>query len=103
MASSSVAAAPIEPAAPLLAAPRRQSTVGWQIASGIRRNPAAIVSLVVLLIVIIAAIFATSLPFTYDHQDIRKRNAPPSRSICSAPINSGATCSRASPMARGSR
>jgi len=38
MASSTVAAVPIEPAAPLLAAPRRHSTVGWQIASGIRRN-----------------------------------------------------------------
>lgn len=79
MASSSVAAAPIDRAAPLLAAPRRRSTVGWQIASGIRHNPAAIVSLLVLLIVIIAAIFATSLPYTYDHQDIRNRNSPPSR------------------------
>ena len=61
MASSTVAAMPIEPAAPLLAAPRRHSTVGWQIASGIRRNPAAIISLVVLGMVTIAAIFATSL------------------------------------------
>jgi hypothetical protein len=51
MATSSVAAVPIEPAAPLLVAPRRQRSVGWQIATGIRRNPAAIVSLVVLLII----------------------------------------------------
>ena len=79
MASSTVAAIPIESAAPLLAAPRRHSSVGWQIASGIRRNPAAIISLVVLGIVTIAAIFATSLPFTYDHQDIRQRNSPPSQ------------------------
>jgi ABC-type dipeptide/oligopeptide/nickel transport system permease subunit len=79
MASSTVAAMPIEPAAPLLAAPRRHNTVGWQIASGIRRNPAAIISLVVLGMVTIAAIFATSLPFTYDHQDIRQRNSPPSQ------------------------
>lgn len=78
MATSSVAAVPIEPAAPLLAAPRRHTTVGWQIVSSIRRNPAAIISLGVLLIVIIAAIFATSLPFTYDYQDLRQRNSPPS-------------------------
>ena len=43
MATSSVAAVPIEPAAPLLAAPRRHTTVGWQIVSSIRRNPAATV------------------------------------------------------------
>jgi peptide/nickel transport system permease protein len=32
-----------------------------------------------LVLVLLAALFATSLPYTYDHQDLRARNAPPSR------------------------
>ena len=79
MASSAVAAMAIEPAGTPRDAPRRHRGVGWQIVSGIRRNPAAIVSLIILLIVAAAALFATSLPYTYDHQDIRERNSPPSR------------------------
>ena len=79
MASSAAAAVPVEPAAPLREAPRRRRALGWQIASGIRRNPAAVLSLVILSLVLIAAVFATSLPFTFDYQDLRQRNAPPSR------------------------
>ncbi len=47
--------------------------------AGIRRNPAAIASLIVLAVVFLAAIFATSLPYSYDEQDYKARNAPPSR------------------------
>jgi ABC-type dipeptide/oligopeptide/nickel transport system permease subunit len=68
---------PILPAKPH-PEPRRNG-LGWQIARGVWRNPAAIISLVVLSVVILAAIFATSLPYTYDGQDYRIRNAPPSR------------------------
>lgn len=57
--------------------PRRKG-LGWQIVRGIRHNPAAIVSLIVLTVVILAAIFATSLPYSYDGQDYKIRNAPPS-------------------------
>ena len=57
--------------------PRRNS-LGWQILRGIRHNPAAIASLIVLGVVILAAIFATALPYTYDAQDYKIRNAPPS-------------------------
>jgi ABC-type dipeptide/oligopeptide/nickel transport system permease subunit len=76
--AGNAAALPAGVVSPGLATPRRRGGLGWQLATGIRRNPAAIVSLVVLLVVIVAAIFATSLPYTYDHQDIRARNAPPS-------------------------
>ena len=57
MATSSIATVPIEPAAPLLAAPRRHTPVGWQIVSSIRRNPAAMISLIVLLIVPVIGLF----------------------------------------------
>jgi ABC-type dipeptide/oligopeptide/nickel transport system permease subunit len=57
--------------------PRRKS-LGWQILRGIRRNPAAIVSLIILAIVILAAIFATALPHNYEEQNYRVRNGPPS-------------------------
>jgi ABC-type dipeptide/oligopeptide/nickel transport system permease subunit len=62
-----------------VAAPHRRTGLGWQLAAGVRRNPAAVASLVVLIVVLLAALFATSLPYTYDHQDLRLRNAPPSR------------------------
>ena len=65
----------------LTATPRpepRRNSLGWQILRGIRHNPAAIASLIVLGVVILAAIFATALPYTYDAQDYKIRNAPPS-------------------------
>src|ERR1041384_5113407 len=58
--------------------PPRRRGMGWQIVRGVRRNPASILSLIVLTVVILAAIFATSLPYTYDGQDYKIRNAPPS-------------------------
>ncbi len=79
MPDSTVAAPPRETGTPRLSVSRRQSSLGWQIVYGIRRNLAAIASLIILLVVIVAAIFATSLPYTYDYQDIRARNEPPSR------------------------
>lgn len=67
------------PNAPLPQRPERRRTgPGWQILRGLRRNPAALVSLVILGVVLLAAIFATALPHTYDAQDYRARNAPPS-------------------------
>lgn len=79
MASSAAAAVPVEPASQVLRAPRHHRSVAGQIAAGIRGNPAALLSVIILLIVLIAALFATALPFTYDYQDLRQRNAPPSR------------------------
>ena len=79
MASSAAVALPVEPASQALRPPRHHRSVARQIAAGIRGNPAAVLSLVILLVVLIAALFATALPFTYDYQDLRQRNAPPSR------------------------
>ena len=56
----------------------RRNTLAWQIVRGVRHNPAAIASLVILAIVILAAIFATALPHNYEEQNYRVRNASPS-------------------------
>lgn len=68
-----------EQGVPQLRASARKSGLGWQMLYGIRRNPAAIASLLVILVVVLAAIFATALPYGYDEQDYKVRNAPPSR------------------------
>ncbi len=58
---------------------RNRMRLGWQLVLRIRRDPVALSSVAILVVVMLGALFATSLEHPYDNQDLLHRNASPSR------------------------